>query len=199
MTYLIIIITVLVSYYSFRNANLFYKLQFNAYQVYHNKKYEKLISHIFVHADWGHLFFNMLSFYFFGRVIEQYFSYFFGNFGHFHFVLLYFGAGVVSSIPSLIKHKDNFNYNAVGASGAVSAIIYAFILFHPFDLIYVFFIPIPAILYGVLFLGYSYYMAKKNIDNIGHDAHFWGAVFGALYTIIFIPDSLNIFINQLGL
>lgn len=197
MTYLIIAITVLLSFYAFKNNAVFYKMQFNAYHIFHNKRYEKMLGHLFIHADWGHLFVNMFSFYFFGRIIEYEFSNHFGALGSVHYILFYLGAGVVSSIPSLLKYKDNINYNAVGASGAVSAIIYAFIILHPFEMIYVFFVPMPAIIYGFVFLGYSYYMAKKNVDNIGHDAHFWGAVFGIAYPLLFISGSFSSFINQL--
>lgn len=199
MTYLIIAVTVLLSIGAFNNREWFYKMQFNPYQITHRKKYYKLLSHVFIHVDYVHLFFNMFSFYFFGIVVENVLEYYFESTYIFQFFLLYFGAAVVSSIPSLIKHKDNAHYNAVGASGAVSAIIYAYIVLNPLSKIGVFFIPMPAILFGVLYLGYSYYMAKKNIDNIGHDAHFYGALFGITYVIIFIPNSVANFFFQLGL
>ncbi|MBK8805889.1 MAG: rhomboid family intramembrane serine protease [Bacteroidales bacterium] len=121
----------------------------------------------------------------------------FGLSGSYHFLILYFGAGFVSSLPALLKHKDNIHYNAVGASGAVSAVIYAFVLLHPLEFISVFFIPMPAILFGIIYLAVSYYMAKKNVDNIGHDAHFWGAVFGFVYPILIKPELFMIFLSQL--
>jgi membrane associated rhomboid family serine protease len=102
---------------------------------------------------------------------------------------LYIGGAALSTLPSYGKHKDDYSYTAVGASGAVSAVVFASIIFDPWSKLIIFPIPIgiPAILFGFLYLIYSWYMGKKNIDNVGHDAHFWGAVFGFVFTIILKP------------
>jgi membrane associated rhomboid family serine protease len=105
----------------------------------------------------------------------------------------------MSVVPAYGKNKENIHYNAVGASGAVSAIVFTSILFQPLSKIYFFFIPIgiPAIIFGILYLWYSWYMSKKNIDNIGHDAHFWGAIFGIVFTIAIKPSIILYFFNQI--
>jgi membrane associated rhomboid family serine protease len=124
--------------------------------------------------------------------VEQYYGYYFGLKGILYYVLLYIGGTALSTLPSYGKHKDDYSYTAVGASGAVSAVVFASIVFDPLNKIYIFLIPIgiPAIIFGILYLAYSWYMGKKNIDNIGHDAHFWGAVFGFVFTILLKPVLL---------
>jgi membrane associated rhomboid family serine protease len=138
----------------------------------------------------------MITLYFFGRVMEQvYVEYF--NLPKYTYLILYIVALIVSEIPSYIKHRNNNEYRSLGASGAVAAIVFVFILIAPWATIYVFFIPVPAILYGVLFLVYSAYMSKKGEDNINHSAHLWGAVVGIVFTIIVQPAVVNIFIEKL--
>jgi membrane associated rhomboid family serine protease len=199
ITVLIILITVVTSWQGFSQPGFMHKYMFNAYQVTHRKEWYRLVTHGFLHADWGHLAFNMLSFYSFGESIERVFKGIFGESkGILFYVILYFGAMIFSSLYSLVKHKDNSYYNALGASGAVSAIIFTFILIAPSSKMYVFFLPMNSLLYGVVFLGLSYYMSKKNMDNIGHDAHFWGAVFGFVFPIILQPMLLDNFIMQVN-
>jgi membrane associated rhomboid family serine protease len=134
----------------------------------------------------------MISLYFFAPLVES-------QLGMLTFILIYGGAAIASSIPDLIKHKDNFSYNALGASGAVSAIIFTAILLNPTSKIMLLLIPIPipAVLFGVLYLVFSAYMAKRNIDNIGHTAHFWGAVFGFVFPVILNPSLLISFFDNL--
>ena len=161
-----------------------------------------MFSYGVVHGGWGHLFFNMLTLYFFGRVVEQYFSLAFGNtLGIVLYVVLYVSALAVSSIWDLVKYKDDWNYNAVGASGAVSAILFSSILFEPKMGIYIYLIPIPVpgYIFAPLYLLYCWYMAKRNMDNIGHTAHFWGAVYGLVFPLICRPDIFRHFLAQLGL
>lgn len=199
LTVLIILITVVTSWQGFNQPSFTYKYMFNAYQVYHHKQWYRMVTHGFLHADWMHLGFNMLSFYSFGESIEKIFrseSLFGDSLGMIYYLVLYFGAMVFSSIFSLVKHKNNSHYNALGASGAVSAVIFTFILIAPSSKMYVFFFPMNALLYGIIFLGMSYYMSKKNLDNIGHDAHFWGAVFGFVFPILIQPLFLDNFIFQ---
>lgn len=193
ITYIIIAITCLVSYQAFNNQELFEKLSFKPYKVIHDKEYYRLITNGFVHADWTHLFFNMLTLYFFGRTQEQIFT---AKNGEMSFILFYLLSIPASSLISLYQHKDDPRYSAIGASGAVNAVLFSFILINPFSTIYIFVIPIKAIIFAVLFLIYSSYMAKKNMDNIGHEAHISGAIFGVLFTILTIPNVINHFISQ---
>lgn len=198
ITYFIIGVTALVSYLSFSNSDLFDKLQFNAARVIHRKEYYRLITHAFVHANWSHLLVNMLVLFFFGRVIEMYFEYYFGNRTIAYFLLLYFGGILASNIWSLLTQKNNYYYNAVGASGAVSAILFASIFFSPLEPVFLFMIlPIPGIVFGVAYLFYSYQMSKKKTDNVAHDAHFLGAIFGFVFPILLKPDLFSRFIDQL--
>jgi membrane associated rhomboid family serine protease len=141
----------------------------------------------------------MLTLFFFGTYVEDAFTVIFGKIGLFYFIFMYVSAMFISSIYTLAKHKDNYSYNAVGASGAVSAVLFSFILLNPLDKIYFFFIPIgiPAIVFGVAYLLYSAYMSKQNMDNIGHDAHFYGAVFGFLFPLALDYNLIYNFIGKL--
>jgi len=134
----------------------------------------------------------MMVLYSFGRIVEQYYEMLFGLKGILYFILLYVGGTALSTLPSYGKHKDDYSYTAVGASGAVSAVVFTYILFDPLGKLTLFPIPIgiPSIIFGVLYLIYSAYMGKKNIDNVGHDAHFWGAIFGFVFTIVLKPDLI---------
>ena len=198
ITWFIIGITVLISYLAFQNSDLMSKLQFNAAQIIHRKEYYRLISHAFIHANWSHLGVNMLVLFFFGRNIETYFDYYFGRSANAYFVLLYFGGILASNIWSLAKNRNNYYYNAVGASGAVSAVLFASIFFDPWNLLYFFaIIPIPGIVFAIGYLFYSYYMSKKKNDNVAHDAHFLGAVFGFIFPILLKPSLFDKFIDNL--
>ncbi|PLX02697.1 MAG: rhomboid family intramembrane serine protease, partial [Marinilabiliales bacterium] len=182
----------------FNRKELMYKFQFNAYQIVHRKQWYRIITHGFLHADWTHLIINMMVLYFFGRNVEYWIDAVPGANKYIYFPLLYFGAIIFSSGYSLYKHKDNHYYNALGASGATSAVLYTSIFFDPLGKIYFYFaIPIPGIVFGVLYLAYSHYMSRKQVDNIGHDAHFWGAVFGFLFPLFMDVNLFSHFINQL--
>lgn len=189
VTILIIAVTVIVSILAFSNHDIFRRLAFNAYDIKHFKNSYRFLSYALIHADWIHLLVNMMVLYSFGRNVEVYYGYNFGSKGVLYFILLYIGGAALSTLPSYGKHKDDYSYTAVGASGAVSAVVFASIIFDPWSKLIIFPIPIgiPAILFGFLYLIYSWYMGKKNIDNVGHDAHFWGAVFGFVFTIILKP------------
>jgi len=198
MTIVIIAVTCLVSITAFSRPEIVEKLQFNASKIIHQREYFRLISHGFVHANWEHLFVNMIVLYSFGRVIESYFDVNFGRMSNAYFLILYFGGMLVSNMYALVKQRNNFYYNAVGASGAVSAILFAAIFFFPWDSIYFFgIIPIPGIVFAALYLAYSYYMSRKQNDNIAHDAHFLGALFGFVFPILLNPDNFQYFIDKL--
>ena len=192
VTIFIILITVVVSVLAFSNRDLFRRLVFNAYDIKHFKNTYRFLSYALIHGDWIHLLVNMMVLYSFGRIVEQYYGFYFGLKGVLYYLMLYVGGTALSTLPSYGKHKDDFSYTAVGASGAVSAVVFASIIFDPLNKIYIFLIPIgiPAIIFGILYLVYSWYMGKKNIDNIGHDAHFWGAIFGFVFTILLKPVLL---------
>ncbi len=198
MTIFIIAITCIVSIMAFSRTELIDKFQFNASKVVHEKEYYRLISHGFIHANWEHLIVNMIVLYSFGTAIELYFKYSLGRMANAYFLLLYFGGMLAANIYALIKHRNNYYYNAVGASGAVSAVLFAAIFFNPWNKIYFFgILPMPGIVFAVLYLVYSYYMSRKQSDNVAHDAHFLGAVFGFIFPIILNPENLRLFIDRL--
>lgn len=185
------------SYLGFQKSELMYRYQFNAWQIVHRREYHRLFTHGFFHGSWTHLIVNMLVLWSFSNVVLSYFAALSGS-PQLLYVLFFVTALVVSSLYSLARHKNNYNYNAIGASGAVSAVVFTSIFFDPYNPIYLFaIVPIPGILFGVLYLWYSYYMSKKESDLIGHDAHFWGAVYGFVFPIVFWPRLLPYFFSRL--
>lgn len=197
-TYILMGTTVLVSYLAFSNRQIMNQLQFNAAKVVHKQEYHRLVTHIFVHSGWSHLFVNMFVLFFFGTAAEQYFAHFFGRMGTAYFLLLYFGGAIFSNLHALIKYRNNPLYNAVGASGAVAAVLFAFIFINPWEKVYFFgILPIPGILFAILYLLYSYRMSQREQDHIAHDAHLLGALFGIVFPIILRPSLLQRFINEL--
>ena len=198
MTIILIVITVAVSYAAFKSPKLMDQLQFNASKIYYKKEFHRLITHAFIHASWEHLFVNMIVLFSFGLAIETYFKLNFGSLHSIYYILLYFGGILVSNIYALFKHRKNYFYNSVGASGAVSAVLFAAIFFDPWNMIYFFgILPIPGIVFAVLYLVYSYQMGKKQNDNVAHDAHLLGALYGFIFPILLNPRLLEIFINKL--
>jgi membrane associated rhomboid family serine protease len=163
------------------------------YTIQQNKWYQ-LVTSGFLHGDLMHLLFNMITLFFFGPVVEQ-------TIGPGYFLGLYFTCLILSGIPTLIRHRENPNYASLGASGAVIGVLFSFILFYPFENIYLFFIPIgiPAIIFGFLFLAYSLFEGKRQSGIINHEAHISGAVTGILFTIIIVPWALEHFLATLGL
>jgi membrane associated rhomboid family serine protease len=204
MTIAIIIVTVLVSFLAFRERKLMDKLLLSPYRIIHLKEWHRLLTHIFVHADYMHLAVNMLVFFSFGIFAENLFDQL-RDTGYIsspllHFATLYFGGAVVSSLTTVRKHRNNSYYQAVGASGGVSAVVFISIFFQPLSNLWLMgIIPIPAILFGVGYLAYSHYMSKRSSDNVNHDAHFVGAVFGFIYPILISPSLVKFFLSELGL
>ncbi len=193
---IIIVVTALISYYALNNYPFFEKAAFRPYMIKHNREWWRWVTNGFIHIDYGHLFVNMLSLYFFGRNLLYYLEAVIGDLSSILFVIFYISAIAVSGIYSYVRHKDDFAYSAVGASGAVSAVIFSCILFDPFSKIYLYFaIGIPSWIFGILYLVYEYYMGKKQLDNIGHDAHFSGAVYGLVFTIVIFPQAALSFIQ----
>ncbi|MEM9548803.1 MAG: rhomboid family intramembrane serine protease [Bacteroidota bacterium] len=199
VTLLIIIVTCIVSYLCFENRALFDQLKHHPVSEANNKEWYRMVTSGFLHADYIHLGINMYVLYGFGTFIEQVFLAHYGEvFGRTIYLLLYLVMIVLADIPSFVKHKNNYGYSAIGASGAVSGILFIFILLRPWAILELyFFIPIPAIIFGVLYLLYSSWASKNAKDNIGHDAHFFGAVAGMALSIFLIPEILTIFFGQL--
>lgn len=200
ITYIILAITCFVSYKAFEDVELKRKFIFNAYFIKQKQEYYRMFSHGLIHADWMHLGFNMYVLYSFGSNVEPIFVVLFGEkMGMVNYSILYVGGIAIASIYSYFKHQDNIYYNALGASGAVSAILFSSIALAPLSGIGIIFIPgsIPAWIFGILYLLYSNYMAKKGTDNIGHDAHFWGAVYGVVFTFAMKPELIDNFILQI--
>lgn len=198
MVLIIVVITSLISIYAFSNAGITERLSLKPTLVYHKHQYYRILSHSLIHADWTHLIVNMYVLFIFGDVCNQYFEYYFGAKHTILFLALYIASLIFSSLFSIFKHRNNQGYSAIGASGAVMAIVFTSIFFDPWNKLWFFgIIPIPGILFGIIYLIYSLYMGKKNIDNIGHDAHFTGAVFGFLFPLIVDFRLLNMFIEKL--
>ena len=190
---ILILITVIISLIAFSNQKVMNRLIFWP-PAMQRGQYDRFVTHGFIHADGAHLIFNMITLFFFGSVIESFYRQYFFDLG---FVLFYLGGLIVAIIPSYLKHKNDHRWASLGASGAVSAVLFAYILFEPWKLIFVFFIPVPAIIFAILYVSYSIWSGKRGNSNINHSAHLWGAAYGVIMTIILEPRIVSHFINQL--
>ena len=183
---LIMIATILVSLNAMNNEELKDRMMFIPYISKNDKQSYRIFSHMFVHADFQHLAFNMMSLYFLGSALEYELIFQFGFLkGEINFLLLYFLGGLFSTLIPYARNHDNPNYRSLGASGAVSAVVFAFIIWNPFAELLIFFaIPMPAWLFGVLYLAFEIWSDKKGNSGIAHDAHIGGAIFGVLFILI---------------
>ncbi len=199
LTLIIVILTSLISYNCFQDRERFGNLLHSPYQEKRSNQYYRLLTSGFLHGSMGHLLINMYVLFIFGEVIENYFLSIFGEMlGRLYFLLLYILTIIAANIPTFLIHKDNAHFSSVGASGAVSGLIFVFILFLPWHMLLLFFvIPCPAIIAGILYLVYSSWAAKKGTDRIDHVAHFAGAVFGFLFTIMLEPAIFTNFLHAL--
>lgn len=188
VTFIVLGLTVAVSLLAFNNPKLKQRLVLWPPAVRRHNEYWRLLSYGLIHADGMHLLFNMLTLFFFGRYMETYLTLRIGVLG---LPLLYLGGLVVSILPSYLKHQNDPNYYSLGASGAVSAVLFAFVLLQPGATIYLFVIPVPALIFGVAYLAYSWYMDRQSNDNINHSAHLWGAGFGLLFMALLEPSLLG--------
>jgi membrane associated rhomboid family serine protease len=200
LTIILIILTALISFQAFNNPNIQGQLIFHPVTIRETGQWYRFLSHGLIHANLMHLLINMFVLWQFGSVIEQVFLSIFGDLnGRLLFLFLYFSSIVVASIGSYFKHRHNSAYAAVGASGATSGLVFSYILFDPWQ--WFIFPPLPAIVLGVAYLIYSSYMEKRGTDNIGHNAHFWGAIYGVSFTTIAIgivrPDLIARFVTLL--
>lgn len=200
-TLIIVIMTGIVSYQAFNNPALRQRLLFHPYSIKKSGELYRFLSHGFIHGSWTHLLINLFVLYQFGEFIEQLFvQLVFGpNFGRLAFLLFYVSAVVVSSIPAYFKHQNNAYYGSLGASGATSALVFIYIMLDPWQ--WFLFPPLPAIVLAIAYLWYSSYMSKRGGDNIAHDAHLYGAVYGLLFAIVsfalFQPMLLENFFTRL--
>ena len=186
VTYFLIAINVIFSFIGFSNNALLSKTIGWPYFEKRDKEYYRFVTSGFLHADWMHLIFNMFTLYFFGRNLEYIFSA--GGFGgKLGYLALYFLGMIAADIPGYLKHNDDYDYRSLGASGAVSAVIFASIIFTPWETLALYgIIQLSAVLFAVLYIIYCVYMGKRNADNIGHDAHLWGSLFGLVFMLILI-------------
>ncbi|MBD8899189.1 rhomboid family intramembrane serine protease [Rhodanobacter sp. DHG33] len=194
-TLIILAITCVVSFIAFNNRKVMDDLILWPPAISRHKEYHRLVSYGLVHADVGHLLFNMLTLFFFGRYMEGFYT---SQLGAFGFALFYIGGLVVSILPTYLRNRGNPNYRSLGASGAVSAVLFGFVLLGPWQRIIVFVIPMPAIIYAALYTAYSMYMDKRGMDGVNHSAHLWGAAYGVLFTVLVNPPLvLSNFLGQL--
>lgn len=200
LTTLIIALTVISSLSAFNNRNTFQKMIFSPYLIKRQGEYSRFLTSGLIHGSWMHLLFNMFVLYSFGSSTENYFGQIFGMAGKWLYLAMYIIGIALSEVYSYFQHQDNPHYASLGASGAVSAVVFASILINPWaGIVFIFFpfFPIPGFVIGILYLLYSAYMAKKENDNIGHYAHFFGAIFGFIFPVIFKPSLIIHFFNQI--
>lgn len=187
ITVLIIIITCLISLFAFRSQKITDDLIFHPAIMKEPNQYYRFLTYGFIHADLPHLFFNMYAFYLFGDTCETAFMAVFDNYGKLFYILLYILSLIASVLPDFFKYRNNYGYRSLGASGAVSAIVFTYIMFQPLQGIGLIFIPvfIPGFLFGLIFLVVSYFLGKKGMGRVNHTAHMWGALFGIAFIIVF--------------
>jgi membrane associated rhomboid family serine protease len=195
VTLAIVVLTSIVSFASFSNRALLDRLLLWPPAITRQHQYDRLLTCGFVHADFGHLLFNMFTFFSFGAYMERLFTPRIGALGY----AAFYAAGIViSALPSFLRHRDDAGYRSLGASGAVSAVLFAYILIKPWSMILVFALPVPAIVFALVYLGYTIYMDRRQSDRINHSAHLWGAVYGILFTLALDPGLFARFLEQLA-
>lgn len=200
ITYAIILITCIISIITFSNSSFKKELILSPYKVLHEKKVWLLITHAFIHADFLHLFFNMYVLYMFGPYLELYFEYN-ASLGFTSYILFYILSAIFATIPALYKNGNNPNYLSLGASGAVSAVVFAYIVLYPLRELGIILLPgiwIPGFIFGILYLLAENYMSKKKYSNIAHDAHISGALFGVFFILFFDLKNASNFIETIS-
>ncbi|MBI1341720.1 MAG: rhomboid family intramembrane serine protease [Terrimonas sp.] len=207
ITLVIVIITCAISISGFSNQRVIDDLIFYPPAIQGRNQYYRFISHGFIHADIGHLAFNMIALYSFGETLELLYNYncLFGNKGKLFYILLYFLGLIAASVPDFFKHRDSYHFRSLGASGAVSAVIFSSIVLLPTSGIGIIFIPginIPGYIFAIIYLAVSAYLDRKGGGNINHGAHISGAIFGIVFTLVFVSlfGHINImdnFIDQI--
>jgi membrane associated rhomboid family serine protease len=193
VTSFLLLIILVTSLYDFATQrSITPRFMFNPYRVMQHREYHRVFSSALIHADFFHLLFNLLVFFSFAPILEL-------TVGSWQMVVIFLVAEFVAHLPRLVTERHNPGYNALGASGAVSGLIFAFILYYPVTQLRVFLaIPMPAWLFAALYLLYSHFAARRQFDNVGHDAHFWGALGGVIAATALEPSVLGHFLRQLG-
>lgn len=196
-TIVLIIVNIIISLITLRNKDkYFYEFAEWPYRIVYEKRFHQIVTSAFLHADFFHLFFNMFALYTFGTVLENNFIYNFGDLnGSLYFAAIYFISLVTGSLLTVVFNFGNPNYVAVGASGAVSGIIFSFIIFYPKATVGFFLIPMPAYIFAFLYIAISVYGMKRNLGNIGHEAHIGGALGGIISTFLIIDGSFRLFLS----
>ncbi len=192
VVYILLIVTTFISLSAFSNQRFTDKYSYSPYDIKHRHEYVRIVAHMFIHADWIHLMFNMFTLYFLGDLLERQFMFHWGPLaGSTHFLILYFFGGIFATILPYKRNHENPHYRALGASGAVSAVVFAAIVWNPTMQLSLLFIPIPipAYLFGPLYLIAEYYADKRGNTGIAHDAHIGGAIFGIIYVLFINIDK----------
>lgn len=204
ITYTLLAIILFFSLYCFNDRSKMHKYLFHPYSIYHNKEHYRFLTHAFIHGDYLHLLFNCIALYSFGSALENYFfPYLFGEkLGKVYYILLFTGGIYAASFTEYFRNRNNSSYSSLGASGAISSIMFCFIMVSPLSQISLFFFPMQGWIAGVLLLGVSYYLIRRKrtsdySDNISHESHFWGALFGVAFILVLKPVLLKEFINQI--
>jgi membrane associated rhomboid family serine protease len=199
LTLIIILVTVGISFFAWNNGNVFYGFMMNPYEIFKQKQYWRFLTSGFIHSGYVHLGFNMFTFYFFGNVVEQIFGMAAGESnGNLLFIGFYLSAIIISDLPTAIKFRKFPGYNSLGASGAVSAMVFSSILFMPLNDICLYaIICVPGFILGILYIIYSYYQGKNMSDNINHMAHLYGALYGIIFSLVIYPEAGPAFIDQI--
>lgn len=201
-TLFLLMANVLVSVAAFQLPRLFYQLDLQPPAVLSGRQWHRLLSHAFVHADKFHLIVNLYVLYSFGKLVEADYERLFGSLWPWHFALLYFGGALFSTVPALSRHRHDYGYHGVGASGAVSALVFSFIVVNPSASMGIIFIPglsLPAALFGVIYLAAEVYLDRKRNSRIAHAAHYAGAAFGILFTLSTAPSTAISLLTWIGL
>lgn len=194
VTLVIVALTTVISFAAFSNPRLLERMVLWPPAIGRWRQYDRLLTCGFVHADFAHLLFNMFTFFSFGAYMERLFTPRIGALGY----AAFYAAGIViSALPSFLRHRDDAGYRSLGASGAVSAVLFAYILIKPWSMILVFAFPVPAIVFALLYLGYTIYMDRRQTDRVNHSAHLWGAAYGVLFTIVINHRVLPHFLDAL--
>lgn len=204
ITYALLAIMLIYSVICFNNQQMLYKYMFHPYSIYHNREHYRFLTHAFIHGDMIHLVFNCLALYGFGLQLEyDYFPHelLFGpKWGQVYYLLLFTGGIYAASITEYFRQRNNPNYYSLGASGAISAIIFCCIIINPKQQVGFFFIPMPGWIMGVLLIGISVYLSRRKRlggynDSISHEAHFWGAIFGVAFILLLKPFLFKRFLG----
>lgn len=205
ITLAFLVIIILFSLYCFNNRRALGKYLFHPYSIKHHREHYRFLTHAFIHGDYLHLAFNCLALWSFGQALEEhFFPQLFGEkLGKIYYILLFTGGIYAASIAEYIRNRNNMDYSSLGASGAISSVIFCFIMVSPLSQIAFFFFPMQGWIAGVLLLGVSYYLIRrkrtgKYSDNISHESHFWGALFGVVFILVLKPQLAAYFFKQIA-